>query len=86
MGDFNYRIGLSSEKVRQRIKVGDLETLYENDQVRKYMRCCNIRFTDHPKLNLQMVAGLTFPYYSESRITFNPTYKYDLGEDTYDTS
>ncbi|KAG0650827.1 hypothetical protein D0Z07_2841 [Hyphodiscus hymeniophilus] len=69
MGDFNYRIGLGSEKVKQLIKVGNLETLYENDQ-----------------LNLQMVAGLTFPYYSESRMTFNPTYKYDLGEDTYDTS
>lgn len=69
MGDFNYRIGLGSEKVRQLIKIGDLETLYENDQ-----------------LNLQMVAGLTFPYYSESRITFNPTYKYDLGNDMYDTS
>jgi hypothetical protein len=38
------------------------------------------------KLNLQMVAGLTFPFYSEARITFNPTYKFDLGEDTYDTS
>jgi hypothetical protein len=37
-------------------------------------------------LNLQMVAGLAFPYYSESRITFNPTYKYDIGEDSYDTS
>ena len=35
MGDFNYRIGLGSEKVRQLIKMGDLETLYENDQV-----CC----------------------------------------------
>jgi hypothetical protein len=33
-----------------------------------------------------MVAGLTFPYYSEARITFLPTYKYDLGTDTYDTS
>jgi hypothetical protein len=33
-----------------------------------------------------MVAGLAFPYYSESRITFNPTYKFDIGEDTYDTS
>lgn len=33
-----------------------------------------------------MVAGLTFQYYSESRITFNPTYKYDLGSDIYDTS
>lgn len=34
MGDFNYRIGLSDEKVRKLIQVGDLETLYENDQVR----------------------------------------------------
>ncbi|TAQ88403.1 hypothetical protein B7494_g3278 [Chlorociboria aeruginascens] len=69
MGDFNYRIGLGSEKVRNLIKMGDLQTLYENDQ-----------------LNLQMVAGLAFPYYSEARITFMPTYKYDIGEDTYDSS
>ena len=33
-----------------------------------------------------MVAGLTFPYYSEARITFLPTYKYDLNSDQYDTS
>ncbi|KAK2628314.1 hypothetical protein QTJ16_002960 [Diplocarpon rosae] len=69
MGDFNYRIGLGPERVRQLVKNGDLELLYENDQ-----------------LNLQMVAGLTFPHYSEARITFNPTYKYDLGNDIYDTS
>ncbi|PQE12525.1 domain and endonuclease exonuclease phosphatase protein [Rutstroemia sp. NJR-2017a BBW] len=45
--------------------MGDLDTLYENDQ---------------------MVAGLTFQYYSEARITFMPTYKFDIGTDTYDTS
>ena len=33
-----------------------------------------------------MVAGLTFPFYSESRITFPPTYKYDAGTDHYDSS
>jgi hypothetical protein len=38
------------------------------------------------QLNLQMVAGLTFPFYSEARITFLPTYKYDIGTDVYDTS
>ncbi|KAF1992884.1 hypothetical protein P154DRAFT_478416 [Amniculicola lignicola CBS 123094] len=69
LGDFNYRVGLSNDKVQKLISVGDLETLYENDQ-----------------LNLQMVAGLTFPFYSEARITFPPTYKYDIGTDTYDTS
>ena len=34
LGDFNYRIGLSDDKVRRLIQAGDLETLYSNDQVR----------------------------------------------------
>jgi endonuclease/exonuclease/phosphatase family metal-dependent hydrolase len=33
LGDFNYRIGLNNEKVQKLCHVGDLETLYENDQV-----------------------------------------------------
>ena len=33
-----------------------------------------------------MLDGNTFRYYSESRITFMPTYKYDNGTDDYDTS
>jgi synaptojanin len=33
LGDFNYRIGLSSEHARALIKKRDLEQLYENDQV-----------------------------------------------------
>ncbi|KAJ9157486.1 SacI domain and endonuclease/exonuclease/phosphatase [Pleurostoma richardsiae] len=69
LGDFNYRIGLGLEKAKEFIKKGDLEHLYENDQ-----------------LNLQMVAGLAFPYYSEARITFMPTYKFDIGRDEYDSS
>ncbi len=68
-GDFNYRVGLSDDKARRLINVGDLDTLYENDQ-----------------LNIQMVAGMVFQYYSESRITFPPTYRFDLGTDNYDTS
>ncbi|KAL1302222.1 hypothetical protein AAFC00_002647 [Neodothiora populina] len=38
------------------------------------------------QLNLQMVHGKTFPFYHEARITFLPTYKYDLGTDDYDSS
>ncbi|KAK4995401.1 Inositol-1,4,5-trisphosphate 5-phosphatase 1 [Elasticomyces elasticus] len=41
---------------------------------------------ENDQLNLQMVHGKTFPFYSESRITFLPTYKYDNGTDRYDTS
>ncbi|KAI1134552.1 SacI homology domain-containing protein [Hypoxylon sp. FL0543] len=69
LGDFNYRIGLTREKVMDLIQKGDLEKLYENDQ-----------------LNLQMVAGLSFPYYSEAKIDFLPTYKFDVGTDKYDSS
>ncbi len=41
---------------------------------------------ENDQLNLQMVAGLAFPYYSEARITFPPTYKFDIGRDDYDSS
>ncbi|KAI0540674.1 SacI homology domain-containing protein [Xylaria digitata] len=41
---------------------------------------------ENDQLNLQMVAGLSFRYYSEARITFMPTYKFDVGTDRYDTS
>lgn len=37
VGDFNYRIGLGIDKVKQLVKNNDLETLYENDQVRPQM-------------------------------------------------
>lgn len=33
LGDFNYRIELPDEKVRELIKIGDLQTLRDNDQV-----------------------------------------------------
>jgi hypothetical protein len=41
---------------------------------------------DNDQLNIQMIAGLAFPHYSESMITFLPTYKFDVGTNIYDTS
>ncbi|PHH74230.1 hypothetical protein CDD82_5041 [Ophiocordyceps australis] len=41
---------------------------------------------ENDQLNLQMVAGLAFHFYSEARISFMPTYKFDVGTDDYDTS
>jgi hypothetical protein len=72
LGDFNYRIGMSADRVKSLFHQDTLENLqklYENDQ-----------------LNIQMVAGLTFPHYNEAMIKFKPTYKFDVGTDTYDTS
>lgn len=69
LGDFNYRITLTREKVLQAVENHDLQILRQNDQ-----------------LNIQMEAGLTFPFYSEAKISFPPTYKYDIGTDNYDSS
>ncbi|KAK0731107.1 SacI homology domain-containing protein [Lasiosphaeris hirsuta] len=44
------------------------------------------RLYENDQLNLQMVAGLAFRFYSEARISFMPTYKFDLGSDEYDSS
>ncbi|KAJ5157574.1 Inositol-1-4-5-trisphosphate 5-phosphatase 1 [Penicillium canariense] len=69
LGDFNYRIGLGNQIVRDLISHRDFQKLYDNDQ-----------------LNLHMIAGRVFQFYSEGLITFAPTYKYDVGTDNYDTS
>ncbi|PLB54305.1 DNase I-like protein [Aspergillus steynii IBT 23096] len=41
---------------------------------------------DNDQLNLQMVTGRAFQFYTEGSISFPPTYKYDVGRDEYDTS
>jgi hypothetical protein len=33
-----------------------------------------------------MLAGRAFQFYNEGLVVFPPTYKYDVGKDTYDTS
>ncbi|KAL4759544.1 SacI domain and endonuclease/exonuclease/phosphatase family protein [Aspergillus foveolatus] len=69
LGDFNYRIGLPNQTVRDLVRQSNYQKLYDNDQ-----------------LNLQMLAGRAFQFYNEGLVTFPPTYKYDVGSDTYDTS
>lgn len=80
-GDFNYRIGTSFEKARQLIdayrNAGGRGTKAEEALQKLY---------HDDQLNLQMVAGQTFPFYQEGKINFPPTYKFDLGKDDYDTS
>ncbi len=71
-GDLNYRIDtMSRDAVINAIRSGNLEKLLERDQLLVSRR----KKQDFP---LRM--------FTEERITFNPTYKYDVGTDTYDTS
>ncbi|KAI7900605.1 SacI homology domain-containing protein [Cokeromyces recurvatus] len=69
VSDLNYRISLSNEEVRMYVEEGNIEMLFQNDQLSREMR-----------------QGRVFNGYQEGDITFLPTYKYDNGTNTYDTS
>ncbi|KAK5943564.1 Inositol-1,4,5-trisphosphate 5-phosphatase 1 [Knufia obscura] len=81
LGDFNYRIGTRPEDAR------DLIDIYRNakGQGTKAENALHDLYRND-QLNIQMVAGQTFPFYQEGAIKFLPTYKFDLGNDNYDTS
>uniref|UniRef100_A0A8C3SXN8 Synaptojanin-1 n=1 Tax=Chelydra serpentina TaxID=8475 RepID=A0A8C3SXN8_CHESE len=68
-GDFNYRIDLPNEEVKELIRLQNWDSLIAGDQ-----------------LVNQKNAGQIFRGFLEGKITFAPTYKYDLFSDDYDTS
>lgn len=67
--DFNYRIDLPNDEVREYAANDDLDPLAAADQ-----------------LALARDEGEVFEGYEEGPLTFLPTYKYDNGTDTYDSS
>ncbi|CAL1529183.1 unnamed protein product [Lymnaea stagnalis] len=69
MGDMNFRIERSYNRVLELINEKQYERLYESDQ-----------------LHIAIEEGLIFENFLEGRLTFPPTYKFDPGTDTYDTS
>ncbi|XP_067421702.1 synaptojanin-1 isoform X2 [Emydura macquarii macquarii] len=68
-GDFNYRIDLPNEEVKELIRQQNWDSLIAGDQ-----------------LVNQKNAGQIFRGFLEGKVTFAPTYKYDLFSDDYDTS
>ncbi|KAF3919288.1 Synaptojanin-1 [Orbilia brochopaga] len=58
-----------------------------NEETKRLIKVGDLgKLYENDQLNLQMIAGLTFPYYSEAPLTFLPTYRFDIGTDDYDTS
>ncbi|KAG9293362.1 hypothetical protein G9A89_007608 [Geosiphon pyriformis] len=70
-GDLNYRIDLPREVVIEKVRKEDFATLLENDQLIK-QRLKN--------------PGFRLKSFNEGILNFAPTYKYNPGEDTYDSS
>jgi hypothetical protein len=67
----SWRINLTNNQIRQGIKEGNWEWLYEHDQYSQLLR-------DVDKEPL--LAG-----FAEARIDFAPTYKFDKNSDSYDS-
>lgn len=71
-GDLNYRIdAMPRDTVVNHVKANNLAKLLERDQL---------------LLSRKRNPGFRLRAFQESPITFAPTYKYDVGTDTYDTS
>lgn len=69
LGDFNFRIDN-----------------FENEAVRTSIMEGRLEeLLEHDQLNRKMRSGVVFPFYEEHDITFAPTYKFNPGEDAYDT-
>ncbi|KAJ2129006.1 Inositol-1,4,5-trisphosphate 5-phosphatase 1 [Coemansia sp. RSA 678] len=69
--------------------IGDLNyrVSLPNDQVRTLVAQGQLRtLLQHDQLKDQMAAGKVFRGYNEADVRFAPTYKYDSGTTTYDTS
>lgn len=70
-GDLNYRIDHGRDSIINRVKNNDLGPLLERDQL---------------LVERKKNPGFRLRVFNESPITFAPTYKYDVGTDTYDSS
>lgn len=70
-GDLNYRIAGKRAHVEERVKQGEIDKLLDVDQL-------TLERKRNPVLRLRM--------FHEARIDFAPTYKYNVGSSTYDTS
>lgn len=70
-GDLNYRIDMHRDNVIYKAQASDLLPLLDRDQL---------------LMERKRNPGFRLRAFQESPITFRPTYKYDVGTDTYDSS
>jgi len=82
-GDLNYRIDLPRE-ITQYTVMQITECLQKGDETEAdKLRLSLLR---HDQLSRVMSDGAAFPGFSEGKITFLPTFKFDKGTKSYDTS
>lgn len=86
--DTNYRIDMENEQVRSLAANDNLQSLLQEDQVRRH-HAAELDMTNElfsGQLIHAMNTNAAFSSYKEEAITFSPTYRYDLHSNKYDTS
>ncbi|KAI2501116.1 hypothetical protein MHU86_13339 [Fragilaria crotonensis] len=85
-GDLNYRVDLPREitehsilTIKRLMKLGDAESLKKAEELRSGLLL-------HDQLRQVLAQGAAFPGFAEGRITFMPTFKFDMDTDDYDSS
>ncbi len=78
-GDFNFLITKEREKIEK--KVTNLR-----ERGRSYGNSNYEDIINHDELNILIAQEKGFKHFVEGRITFEPTYKFDINSDNYDTS
>jgi hypothetical protein len=87
LGDFNYRVDQSREDIEAAVAAGSYGPILKGDQVRaRVTRARAHSLYVRAQLLQEKSKGRTFVGLTEAPITFAPTYKYDVGTKTYDTS
>lgn len=79
MGDFNYRVDLPRLEVE--LLKEELLTLSNSSRQRQLYS-----IFEYDQLTAQRIQGNVFNGFKEGTITFLPTFKYDKGTDTFDSS
>jgi hypothetical protein len=85
-GDLNYRIDLPREEVEY--AVHRIRSMEESKNPKAILEAERLRqsLLQYDQLRASIALGRAFPNFSEGRITFAPTFKFDKGADEYDTS
>ena len=87
-GDLNYRIELPREHTQH--LVSRLEEILESDrpliEKEKVTRPLYLELLRHDQLSRTLSTGRAFPGFTEGKISFSPTFKFDKGTSKYDTS
>jgi hypothetical protein len=85
-GDLNYRVDLAREHAEY--TVSEMSRLLESDDADSILKAEDHRLEllRHDQLLCTIAEEKAFPGFSEGKINFPPTFKFDKGSNEYDTS